>query len=228
MWHIDICGEGYNPDLKRRLRVREGYYPLMKGKSLEIYTVVEEWFTPASIGNTSDFYYFTFSTKLEACTFIGELVMKFNSPWQQVLFRAAEKLFAVSLNAACDEIDKDRRERGKKQQRGIVGKLTPTKTVPSSPSAKHVYAFDMGNGTVKIGVSIDVGRRRQDISNSSGMEIARWCYTEAVRDFIAYKNESECHAFFAPYRTRGEFFRIPFAEAHAKLQTYGKVFDEHI
>lgn len=91
---------------------------------------------------------------------------------------------------------------------------------------KHVYAFDMGNGTVKIGISTDVGKRRAAVSSSSGLEISRWCYTDTFPDYRAYGIESECHKFFAPRRTRGEFFKIPYEEARDKLQTYGKIFEE--
>ena len=200
------CDRNPNPRFKRRRYDKA------------IYIVVEEWHTPESQGDTGDWDFYTFMTYQDAAIFIAELCMKFNSPMQRRLMEAAEHLvtdITKEHKKAVKQMEVEQRQKQIEEQRRF-----------EQLHSKHVYAFDLSNGTVKIGVSNDVGRRRVDISNSSGLEIPRWCYTEALKDKRAYEIESACHKFFAPRRTRGEFFKIPYEEARDKLQTYGKIFEE--
>ena len=82
---------------------------------------------------------------------------------------------------------------------------------------KHVYVFDVGGKSVKIGISKDVKRRILEIQNGSGNGILRHYETEPMSERKAYRVEQALHAHFANYRTFGEFFKITFEEACAEL-----------
>lgn len=83
-----------------------------------------------------------------------------------------------------------------------------------------VYALEMSNGTVKIGKTKILERRAHVIATSSGLEILNSYHTEYVHYSIASEIETACHRTFATYRTRGEFFKISFADAVAELDKY--------
>ena len=85
---------------------------------------------------------------------------------------------------------------------------------------RRVYAFELENGTVKIGYTKNIRRRMQTISSSSGLEITNSYATGFVDSEIAYQIEQACHDTFDEYRVKGEFFRISFADACAELDKY--------
>ena len=83
---------------------------------------------------------------------------------------------------------------------------------------KSVYVFEMDNDTVKIGYTKNIRQRMQTISSSSGLAITNGYSTEFVDSEIAYLIEQTCHEIFDDRRVRGEFFKVPFAEAVEVLQ----------
>ena len=87
---------------------------------------------------------------------------------------------------------------------------------------KCVYVFEMNNNTVKIGYTKNIRQRMQTISSSSGLEITNAYATEFVDSERAYLVEQACHEYFDSRRIKGEFFKVPFAEAVEILQ---KTFD---
>ncbi len=91
---------------------------------------------------------------------------------------------------------------------------------------KCVYAFEMENGTVKIGYTKDIRRRMQTIISSSGLDIVNVYATDFVDSEVAYTIEQACHETFEDYRIRGEFFKISFAEARAELDKYSAIIEE--
>ena len=223
MWHFDIYHDIYSADMNRRITIckRDGdnehsYRFSRRRKGTRVYTLYEEWHTPNSQGNTGDFDYYTFMTYQDAAVFIANLAIRLNSLAQNVLMRAAE-VFATRITKDYKD-DKKQLER-KQAQTKVAKPVQATKT-------RHVYIFDMGNGTVKIGISKNVAARRNTMMHNSGLFIGRWCYTNALTDDRAFLIESRCHVFFKEHRTLGEFFRIPFADARAKLSEYECVFDE--
>lgn len=90
---------------------------------------------------------------------------------------------------------------------------------------KSVYVFEMDNDTVKIGYTKNIRQRMQTISSSSGLAITNGYSTEFVDSEIAYLIEQTCHEIFDDRRVRGEFFKVPFAEAVEVLQ---KLFAEQV
>lgn len=93
------------------------------------------------------------------------------------------------------------------------------KQATHDPNKKAVYIFDMGNGTVKIGVSVNVEQRATTIENSSGLTITRRCHTEQMPTRLSLQIEENCHTHFAEHRTKGEFFKITYEDACAYLLT---------
>ncbi len=83
-----------------------------------------------------------------------------------------------------------------------------------------VYAFELENGTVKIGYTKNIRRRMQTISSSSGLEITNSYATGFVDSEIAYEIEQACHETFDEYRVKGEFFKISFEDACEELDKY--------
>lgn len=237
MWLFDIYHDVYSHDMGRRFYIAErsgddnlcysGPIPVEFSKprfsrrrsNTSIYTVVEEWETPNSKGDTGEFDYYTFMTYQDAAVFIAELCMKLNSPMQRKLLRAADDL----ASDICREHEKATTEI---EAGGL--KLMASKQVVRAPLQKKVYIFGMCNDTVKIGVSNQIGQRKKVIQNSSGMDIVRCCYS---RDFPAQKAfniECALHRHFATYRTKGEFFKISFEQARDELQHYSKITEETI
>ena len=91
---------------------------------------------------------------------------------------------------------------------------------------KCVYAFEMENGTAKIGYTKNIRRRMQTITSNSGLDIVNVYATDFVDSEIAYTIEQACHETFEDYRVRGEFFKISFAEARAELDKYSAIIKE--
>ena len=84
---------------------------------------------------------------------------------------------------------------------------------------KCVYIFQLGNETVKIGITNNLQRRIRAVSGHSGLDILRWAYTDILSSTDARQIESDCHKHFSSRRTRYEFFNITFDEACVYLQT---------
>ena len=84
----------------------------------------------------------------------------------------------------------------------------------------HVYALEMDNGTVKIGVAKDVNKRANTVSHSSGLKVWDIYQTEPVAN--AHSIETACHKHFEKFRIHGEFFKISFADACAELDSHAE------
>lgn len=219
MWTFDIDGSAYNSELRRRFCIKKIYKPRryknperdkfnqqLQLKVDPFFTVVEEWYTSEGAENTGDFDHYTFSTSQEAYVFVAHLCLRLNNPLQNILLDATKGI-AIAI---IDEISK-RRVQHKNQ---TYQKSQNIGTV--------VYVFDMGNGTVKIGISCNVTARKNAISNSSGLTIRKWCYTKPMLKWKALEIEHKCHQIFNSQRQKGEFFKITYEEAHEKLQSFVK------
>ena len=91
---------------------------------------------------------------------------------------------------------------------------------PCAPPLACVYAFEMSDSTVKIGVTQDVEERVKSVSRAKCQDVLRIYSTElAPLDFMRII-EARCHAAFATRRERGEYFAITFEEAVAELDKY--------
>lgn len=91
---------------------------------------------------------------------------------------------------------------------------------PSPPKIGCVYAAEMSDDTVKIGVTQDVDRRINEIQRQVYLDVKRVYHTDyAPFDFVT-KVEKACHAAFADRRVRGEYFDITFEEAVAELDSH--------
>ena len=92
--------------------------------------------------------------------------------------------------------------------------------MPSPPQLACVYAFDMSDATVKIGVTTNVGERVKSVSRAVYLEVTRIHNTPlAPLDFMRVI-EARCHAAFFGRCERGEFFNITFEEAVAELDKH--------
>lgn len=86
-----------------------------------------------------------------------------------------------------------------------------------------VYAFDMSNDTVKIGVSSCVERRVAGVEYASELKVLRIYQTKDLPRALAFHLEKDCHKALAAYRVNGEFFSVPFEQACDELN---KLFDK--
>ena len=82
-----------------------------------------------------------------------------------------------------------------------------------------VYVFLLENGTIKIGKSIDVKRRKSNIECSSGMNIVRYWKSEGHTSRGASDLERVAHEHFSKSRLIGEFFNVPYKKAIAFIKT---------
>ena len=92
----------------------------------------------------------------------------------------------------------------------------------SKPKKLVVYALEMNNGTVKIGVSKNLLQRMQSISYATGLKILRNYHTDFAPAEIARIIEISCHIKFEYGRVYGEYFNISFDEACNELARYQK------
>ena len=79
----------------------------------------------------------------------------------------------------------------------------------------------MDNGTVKIGMSVNVNYRIATILSNSGLEVLRCCFSEGLTNKEVRAIETACKNFFSSKRARGEFFNITYEDAQAHLLSYG-------
>jgi len=91
---------------------------------------------------------------------------------------------------------------------------------PCAPTLACVYAFEMGDSTVKIGVTQDVEDRAKNVSRAKCQDILRVHNTPFAPYRFMTKLEKRCHAAFADRRVRGEYFNITFEEACAELDSH--------
>lgn len=82
---------------------------------------------------------------------------------------------------------------------------------------KCVYAMEMSNGTVKIGVAQDFEKRANAISHSSGLYIRQKYHTDYMDADKAFALEHKFHQAFHKHRTGGEYFAVPFDVVKARL-----------
>lgn len=85
---------------------------------------------------------------------------------------------------------------------------------------KHVYAFEMGSGLVKIGVSYSVDQRAYHVSRKNADKVTKIFNTSLFSSKKASAIEKACHLAFANKRAFGEFFKISFTEACQKINEY--------
>lgn len=90
-------------------------------------------------------------------------------------------------------------------------------TLPSKPQYLALYAFEMSDSTVKIGVSQQVKRRSLEVANATGLDVLRVHQTGLAPRAIAFRLEKRLHNLFADRNARNEFFNITFEEAVAEL-----------
>lgn len=95
-----------------------------------------------------------------------------------------------------------------------------TMVTEAAVALKHTYVFEMGNNTVKIGVTKDTRQRISHIVSKTRIQIIRHYETALVDSKIAYEIERRCHATFADRRVEGEYFKVPFEEVVAELKKY--------
>ena len=91
---------------------------------------------------------------------------------------------------------------------------------PCAPTLACVYAFEMGDSTVKIGVTQDVEDRAKNVSRAKCQDILRVHNTPFAPYRFMTKLEKRCDAAFADRRVRGEFFDISFEEAVTELNKH--------
>ena len=199
------------------------------------YVVSEEWCTNACCGNTAGWNFFAFNSFKDAKIFIMRLLNKLNNSEQNALLQAGEYL-ATEITKS---FYKERRKIGSYKlaeetaqiaRNNVAQKISSKKILnanadikcyaPCRLGEKHVYAFDMGNGTVKIGITQDIATRRATIMGHSGLFIKHFAYTKPLPDSVASSIEKNLHSIFADYHTLGEFFRIDYDVAKEYLQRY--------
>ena len=202
----------------------------------QCYTVVEEWNTSHSQGNTFGWNYFSFDSYEDAFIFVLRLLNKLNNAEQNALLQAGEHL-ATDITKSYKKV--------KLSSYRLLEKFPQSKTLtkdrkklatpssgkyykPCEPGYKHIYAFDMGNGVVKIGISQNIEERRKTVIGHSGSLVARYAYTVPFRESDASRIENELHNHFAPYNTVREFFKVPYNEVLKALETYSPLTRLHV
>ena len=93
---------------------------------------------------------------------------------------------------------------------------------PHAPTLACVYAFEMSDSTVKIGVSEDADRRKGEVQNDKCQDVLRIHSTELAPYCFMTKLERKCHEAFVDRRVRGEYFAITFEEAVAELDSHAE------
>ena len=89
-----------------------------------------------------------------------------------------------------------------------------------APQLACVYAFEMSDDTVKIGVSKDTQKRAKGVKAAVYLDVLRVHQTGVAPFGFMRSLESRCHAAFDDRRVRGEFFNITFEEAVAELDSH--------
>lgn len=107
---------------------------------------------------------------------------------------------------------------------GGLSKLFGRKVEPSCipPKVSCVYAFEMSDNTVKIGVTTNIEQRTKDIASTFHLDVLRVYHTDYAPRMFMYTIESRCYGRFSDFRVHGEFFAIPFEDACAELDRHAK------
>lgn len=92
--------------------------------------------------------------------------------------------------------------------------------VEDEPNFEQVYAFEMSDSTVKVGISREVPKRIKSVESAVYLSVRRVFQTEPGPPNLIHKIEKLCHARFAADRVRGEFFNITFEESCEELKRY--------
>lgn len=90
----------------------------------------------------------------------------------------------------------------------------------TSESQKCIYALEMSDGTIKIGVSGNLQRRILQIQSETKLLVNRFYNTDFAPVDLALQIEKACHEKFAPACVNGEFFNITFEMACDELDSY--------
>ena len=107
---------------------------------------------------------------------------------------------------------------------GLAKKFFHVNSVPNYPVPKIacVYAFEMSDNTVKIGITRDVNKRVKSVQSAVYLEVKRRHQTGFAPLKFMRTIEARCHATFVGRRERGEYFAITFEEAVAELDRYAQ------
>lgn len=231
MWYIDVSENVYSPNGQRRFYVIESekisWQTKKNGRRWRMmtslqYTVVESWRNEDGAWvNTRGWDFYTFSQEQEARMFLAHLVLKLNSSQQNQMLKIADEITHGVHYGLEKEIRRVKRERKQNHGGQLLSQQQTTAKTPAN--TKAVYVFDMGNGNIKIGVSVNVSDRKATISNSSGLPINRYCHTAQLSVKQAMQIEGRCHHHFWEQHTLGEFFKITYEEARDYLSTLAPI-----
>ena len=105
------------------------------------------------------------------------------------------------------------------EQAAFLGNV-PHKPYP--PKMGCVYAFEMQDGTVKIGVTQNHDERIISVQQARCLDVLRVHHTGYAPYSFMTKLEIICHKAFAERRVRGEYFDISFEEAVAELDSHAE------
>ena len=92
----------------------------------------------------------------------------------------------------------------------------------SPPEIACVYAFDMSDDTVKIGLTTKFEERTKSVQAAVYLKVTRHHHTGFAPLEFMRVIEARCHATFADRRVRGEYFAISFEEAVAELDRHAE------
>ena len=95
-------------------------------------------------------------------------------------------------------------------------KLVP----PTKPVYACVYAFEMSDNTVKIGVTRDVQKRIRSVEASVYLKVMNVYHTDFAPFGFMRFIERACHKVFEKKRVRSEYFAITFDEACTELDRH--------
>lgn len=93
---------------------------------------------------------------------------------------------------------------------------------PIPPKVGCVYAFEMSDNTVKIGVTTNSQKRIKTVEQQVYLKVLRWHITDFAPYTFMKKVERRCHEKFADNRVRGEYFAILFEDACAELDSHNE------
>ena len=97
----------------------------------------------------------------------------------------------------------------------IFGKIEYPET---KPAEAYVYALELDNGWVKIGMSNDVDTRKWSIRRKLQLTTLRSYHSDFMPRQKAHQIEKSCHKFFHDGLVyRREYFNITFEEACAEI-----------
>lgn len=105
---------------------------------------------------------------------------------------------------------------------GLSKFLFGKKFIPnySAPKIGCVYAFEMSDDTVKIGVTTNLENRKKAVKGAVYLDVLRVHHTDFAPLTFMYTIERRCHNVFNSFRVRGEYFAITFEEACTELDRH--------